>query len=388
VSFKIEVNNVDLAKQLKRCCEIIPASGPSPILNNVLLTFSEDGLGLITTDLTNTIKARVLSAGKQEGIDCIAMADAKKLMAMVEGFSEKRITVFFDDKTNIIYLSSNRQEMNITSFGNACDFPHDDSKYDFVEDVVLSHDKVPVSCLQNAISHISWALPNAKGTSEYNYIFFRVKDGVFTAYAYTGIGIAKYKIENVFKGMPNCEFVLPPKGLLKLAKYKNDEKELILTVGANLVRLELDEAEYTIKRSAVKSADFESRMCGLPMNKCKVDTLLLGNAMKSLFPVAEDVVAKVNITVEDDEITCKANHGGTSAGMIRIKAKDCFGDNLTGNFNLKQIHKVTEEIVAPKIQLYFDSETTTPKLFIEAKYVDGAEMFLGLLAGMNPANKI
>lgn len=388
MSFKIEVNNVDLSKQLKRCCEIIPSSGPSPILNNVLLTFNDDGLGLIVTDLTNTIRTRVLSAGKQEGTHCIAMVDAKKLMAMVDGFAEKRITIFFDSKTNLLHLSSNRQEMSLASFGNACDFPCNDANYDFQGEDVMAHDKVPVATFQNAISHVAWALPSNKGTSEYNYLFFRVKDGIFTCYAHTDVGITKYKVENVFKEQPNCEFVLPPKALLKLAKYKNEEKELILIVHDNLVRIELDEAEYTIKRSAVKGIEFETHMRGLPMNKCKVAVKLLSDAMKALAPVADDVVAKVNLSVEDDEITCTANHGGTSAGLIRIKAKDCFGDNLNGCFNLKQIVKALDEVMAPEVQLYFDSEVKSPKMFIEAKYVDGAELSLGLLAGINPVNKI
>lgn len=387
--FKIEVNNTDLSKQLKRCCEIIPSSGPSPILNNVLLTFAEDGLRLITTDLTNTIKARVLSAGKQEGKDGVAMVDAKKLMAMVDGFSEKRILVYFDDKKNMLYLSSNRQEMSIATFGNACDFPAHDAGYEFTDDeVILSHENVPVSTLQSAISHVVWALPEKKNNIEYNYFFFRVKDGIMTSYAYTDIGMAKYRVESVFKENPNCNFVLPTKALLKLAKYKNDEKELVIVVGGNLVRIEVDEAEYTIKSSAINFPDFEIYMRGLPDNRCKVAVKLLSNAMSSLAPVAEDIVAKVNIDVADDEVTCRANHGATSSGLVRFKAKDCFGDNLSGTFNLKQIQKATDEVNAPEVQLYFDSEAKSPKLFIEAKYVDGLETFLGLLMGMNPVNKL
>lgn len=385
--FKVEVSNSELNKQLKRCCEVIPSSTPSPILNNVLIIFEDGDLRFVTTDLTNSVNARVMLAGSAfEGVNTRIMVDAKKLLAMAGTFSEKRITVYFNDKNNTLYLSSNRRNLEVVCYCDAESFPLHMVDYEFDDydrKCVFYHEAVPVSVFSRAILHTEWALPEKKENHECNNFFFKVKDGNLTCYAYTDVGVAKYEVEGIAKLKKDCEFIMPTKVLSKLARYKNEEKEFALFVEKAYIRIELDEAEITMRTAAVPYPNFELYMKEFPNDKCTVSPLILSEGIESLAPVAEDVIAKVQLKVEDGELTCAARHGATSAGKITINVKDSGINPMSGTFNLKQVCKALSGITAPETKLHFDMDSRSPKMFVVGTYGEGIEKTSNLLMAMN-----
>ncbi len=362
--FKAEVKTGEFSRQLKRCSEIVPSSVASPILQNVKVSFNKDSLKLFATDMEAFVDISVAMIGDND-VQYSALFNVNLLCQIMNAIQAPKTEICFDSETVTLYLSTPRQNYEIRGF-KAEDFPTIPAVNG---NAVLEETEYDVDAFQRMINATAWALPK-KEHIEYCWFYFRGSEGALTCYTTCREAISKYAINNGWSG-EDVEFILPPKMLLKIAKYKAHEKNITISVFSDYTCLRFDNATYIIRTSASSFLPFDSIMEQqmATTNIATVSSVLINADVKSILPLTGNgEFCWIELESDgDDKLVMKATSMSQSHGSIRTAAK--VNGELKGKYSDTKLKSALESMSANEVKL----KQGPVALIMEADYGDGAE---------------
>lgn len=366
---KVQVGALDFIKQLKKCCDVIPASTASPMLQNVKLKVGPEGMFLTSTDFESFVTSQVSILGSATGKEETVLFNAKKLLEIVSAF-DGSMTVEVKDCE--LFATSSKRSMSLRGFP-AFDFPeYVEKSTSEVASIMLS-----AKTFTRMIEHTVWCLPE-KNNIENNFFYFRAKNNTLSVYVTDTKHLAKYCVMG-FEG-EEFTFVIPYKTLAKMYKHGFTDEEIVIDVKNASAIIKADRTVYSIRVASAPFMEFETFLTPLPSNKAQIDTKEMFGDIKSLMAItAEDNFVSINIkeNIEKGYLLIEAKNGAICSGSVKTAFKDIYGE-IEGRYNAKPVFKALDCIASPLIWVYNDE--CNQKMFITSTYEDGEEIYTALIS--------
>ena len=222
---KFTVDRLKLQKALQRVGNIIGSRSMLPLLGNVLITASENGLELSTTDLelrlVTTVEAEVAEGGT-------TTLPARKLASLIGSFSAEKVDFEIDEKDFARIVCGTAK---FTLLGlSAADFP-EALAFDPVREIRLKE-----SLFKRMIGSISYAVSVDDSRKVLTGVLLSIRENTMTLVATDGKRMAMQESSPDSVNGGDGDAIIPLKAMSELRRLLDGDEQLVIEVGEKLCR--------------------------------------------------------------------------------------------------------------------------------------------------------
>lgn len=310
---KIICTQENLNKGLSLVSNIANKSSNLPILNNVLIKGSKDGLTLITTDLELGIKVSVRGKVEQEGDFTV---DAKLLHNFVSFLPRENISLDLDEDN--LEIKSSNQETTIKGL-SAEDFPL------IPEMEKVNSIELPVGEFKKSLSQVLLAASLDSSRIEINAVNFDFQNNTLVLAATDSYRLAEKKL--TVNNNQKSSLIIPLKTLQELSRILNEqeEKKLKIYFNENQILFEFDGVELTSRVIDGKYPDYQQIIPNEFKTEVVCDISKLVPAIKSVALFCKQGINDIRLSIDSKAqkivIATASSNTGTSVAKIDAKIK-------------------------------------------------------------------
>lgn len=244
---KFEIERDELLKPLQAVIGVVERRQTLPVLANVLVVASGDGIEMTATDLEVELRARFSAAVESEGE---ATLPARKLMDIVRNLpSESRIRISVEQDRAL--LQAGRSRFTLATLP-AADFP-------VVDEIGQAEPiTIPQAKLRQLIdkTHFSMALQDVR--YYLNGLLLEVESNRLRAVATDGHRLALAEVEAPVRVDESKQVIVPRKGIQELLRLlEASEEPAEVELGSNHIRVHLPELRFTSKLIDGRFPDYQ-----------------------------------------------------------------------------------------------------------------------------------
>jgi len=228
MAIKLHVTKEKILDGLQRVQNVVSSRTTLPILSNVLIQAEKDGLCLTTTDLDVGVRCRIEAEVTKQGATTLPV---RKLFAILREVPATDIDLDVDEKNAASIRCG-------SSFYKIMGLPEEEFPR-FPQADGGKALKLEQNTLRDLLKRTAYAVSNDETRYVLNGVFMSFKADKLTVVATDGrrLALAEADVE-VAKGS-ETEFILPTKAVAELQRLLADKGEAKLTVGENLIIMEL-----------------------------------------------------------------------------------------------------------------------------------------------------
>jgi len=246
---KFSIQRESILKPLQTITGVVERRQTLPVLSNLLLNVSPDGLSMTATDLEVEMIARVSLEGAEAGDITLP---ARKLVDICKALPVgAQIDIIYDEEKERATIKSGRSRFNLTTLP-VNEFPN-------IEEVKgVFEFEVAQNVLKQLIDKTAFAMAQQDVRYYLNGLLLEVDSGMIRTVATDGhrLAVCEHKIQ-VSPG-EKIQVILPRKGVMELSRLLSDEDEPVkMTVGNNHVCVALKEYSFTSKLIDGKFPDYQ-----------------------------------------------------------------------------------------------------------------------------------
>lgn len=222
---KFTVDRQKLQKALQRVGNIIGSRSMLPLLGNVLISASDEGLELTTTDLELRLVTRVEAEVAEGGTTTLP---AKKLASLISSFSAEKVDFEINDK-DFARITCGTAKFTLLGL-SAADFP-EALAFEPVQTIT-----VKASLFKRMIGSIAYAVSVDDSRKVLTGVLLNIRETVMTLVATDGKRMAMQEAapESITGG--NGDAIIPLKAMSELRRQLDGEENLTVEVGEKLCR--------------------------------------------------------------------------------------------------------------------------------------------------------
>ncbi|MCD4760390.1 DNA polymerase III subunit beta [bacterium] len=344
---KIVCTQENLNKGLALVSNIANKSSNLPILNNVLLKASKDGLTLITTDLEIGIKASIRGRIEQEGEFTV---DAKLLNNFVSFLPRENIEINLEEDS--LEIKSKNQETTIKGL-EAEDFP-------LIPDMDKSN-KVEISSvdLKKSLQQTLLAASLDSSRIEINAVNFDFQKDKLIMAATDSYRLAEKKL-NINNGAAHS-LVVPLKTLQELARILGEQtdKNIKIYFNENQILFEFDGVELISRVIDGKYPDYSQIIPEEFSTNAQCDISKLVPAIKSVALFCKQGINDIRFSFDSkkNEIVIATASSGTGTSTAKVSAEIKGGDNDIV-FNYRYLLDGLNQLGSPEVILKINNNSS------------------------------
>ena len=222
---KFTVDRIKLQKALQKVSNIIGSRSMLPLLGNVLIKATDEGLELSTTDLelrlVTTVEAEISESG-------MTTLPAKKLSSLIGSFSAEKVDFVIDDK-DFARITCGTAKFTLLGL-SAADFP-EALTFEAVHTV-----KIKESLFKRMIGSISYAVSLDDSRKVLTGVLLSLRETAMTLVATDGKRMAMQESgpESITGG--DGDAIIPLKALSEIRRQLEGDALLTIEVGEKLCR--------------------------------------------------------------------------------------------------------------------------------------------------------
>ena len=213
---------------LQQVQHVVSSRTTLPILSNVLIEASDEGLRLTTTDLDVGVSGTAQAEVSKPGATTLPV---KRLVNIIRELPSAEIEVSVDGK-NVASIKSGPSFFKIIGLPDG-EFP---PLAGFSE---AKEYKIPQAIFRNALKKTSYAISTDETRYVLNGIFSSFKEGKLTLVATDGRRLAMVDHELEFPSSHETDFIIPSKAVQELQRLLGTEGDMILKLSDNQVCFEI-----------------------------------------------------------------------------------------------------------------------------------------------------
>jgi DNA polymerase III subunit beta len=354
---KAQVLQEDFNKGLATVSRIAAGRSQLPILSNVLLEATRDGLSLGATNLEIGMRLHVGGKVTEEGSITIP---ARNLTEFVSSLSSGPIDL--ETLAEKLKITTAKSSANFSGI-SASEFPGMPTPQD--KDVSLS---ISRGDLADISKQVAFSAATDESRPVLTGIQFKVVDENLFATSTDGFRMSQKRISNIKFKISNS-LILPAKTIVELAKLaehtKNDAIEMVLLTENNQVLFRLDQVELV---SRILEGNFPDVNKIIPqefLTTLIVDKQDWLKAVRSAAIFARENNNIIKFRIQDSIIKVTAIASQLGENVTEVEA-DISGDGGEIAFNYKFVTDFLTNIESERIIFKFSS-STTPGVFIPEK---------------------
>ncbi len=344
MAMKFTINKDVFIAGLQQVQHVVSSRTTLPILSNVLIRASKNGLQLATTDLDVSVSGHIEAEVKEAGGTTLP---ARRLFSIIRELPADEVEVSVDEK-NIATIRCGPSHFKINGLSDA-DFPQLPTFTDAKE--FKFEQRVLKECLRKT----SYAISTDEMRFVLNGILCSFKENKLTMVATDGRRLAMAEQELEFPQSNECDIIIPTKAVNEIQRLLGDEGEVILRVGAGQMGLEMD--SYTLTSKLIEGNYPNYRQVIPNDTKERIalerEPLLRTIARVSLLLVDKSNSIKLRFTRDNLKVEANAPDVGEAHEDMPISYK---GADITIAFNPEFLMAPLRNLVADEVHLHLIDE--------------------------------
>ena len=244
---KFSISRDALLKPLQLVSGVVERRQTLPILSNVLLDASEQGLAVTATDLEVEIQANTTVDGVAPGQISVP---ARKMIDICRTLPDGAAIQFTVDQDKAV-LRSAKTRFTLTTLP-AADFPNVEAEGNPLEF------ELPQKTLKELIDKTHFAMAQQDVRYYLNGLLLELRGGEIRSVATDGHRLAMCRADGEIPVEDAIQAIVPRKGVLELARLLDDsDAPARVSLGENHLRVAVDDITFTSKLIDGKFPDYE-----------------------------------------------------------------------------------------------------------------------------------
>ena len=322
---KFSIQREALLKPLQTIVGVVERRQTLPVLSNILVIVSNDGLSMTATDLEVEMIAKVPLDNAQSGDITIP---ARKIVDICRALPEgAMVNISLDTEKARVTVQSGRSRFNLTTLP-ITDFPSVDeiaSQFEF---------SLPQKVLKYLIEKTSFAMAQQDVRYYLNGLLLEISPGVVRTVATDGHRLAMCTHDCDVKPSDTLQIIMPRKGVTELVKLLEDTDEpALIQVSANHIKIQLNNFVFTSKLIDGRFPDYERV---IPKNSDKhvvADKEILRQALVRTSILSNEKYRGIRIRLSNALLQAQANNPEMEEAEEDIEI-DYSGEELEIGFNV------------------------------------------------------
>src|SRR6266705_4871451 len=219
---KLTITREQLQEGLVAVAASIPAKTTLPILSNILLEATKDGIRLSGTDLDVAVSTTVNASVDQEGAITLP---ARKLVEIVRELPSAAIRLTASGEQRVT-IECGRSRFRLLGLPRE-EFPA------FPSVKFEGGWRTSSKELQKLISHVAFAASTEESRPILNGVLWELKPEMMRMVATNGHRLAKMELPIKSAGAPPSDLIVPPKALEQVRRLFPEDEELEIARGDN-----------------------------------------------------------------------------------------------------------------------------------------------------------
>ncbi len=350
---KVTIERAALLKSLGHVQSVVERRNTIPILSNVLIEATSDGLALMATDLDLQVNESVEAQVETAGSTTVSAHTLFDIVRKLPEGSQVSITAA-DGKMQVV---AGRSRFNLSTL------PRDDFPV-IAEGELPTRFTLAASTLRQIIDKTRFAISTEETRYYLNGIFFHVSDDVMKAAATDGHRLARYTIAKPdgAEGMP--DIIIPRKCVVEVRKLLDEVDGTIdVSLSSTKIRFEMGVAVLTSKLIDGTFPDY-SRVIPTGNDKLlKIDPKALVEGVDRVSTIASEKTRAVKMSVERDKVTLSVTspENGTASEEV---SGDYASETIEIGFNSSYLMDILRQLDSDVVEVHL-ADAAAPTLIRE-----------------------
>lgn len=353
---KLSVLQENLHKGVSRTSRIISTKPQIPILANLLLLATEEGLQIVSSSLETTEKTTINAKVEKEGGICVPARVFSELVS-----SLPQDTVLLEEKEKSLIVSCGGVNATIAGIDSG-EFPP------VIATTGKSTTVVEKEVLVKALSLVLFAAATDEGRPLLTGVKITQKKDSTVFAATDGYRLSVYNLSLGFAD--KTDTIIPARALVELVRVCQEEKEAkeisFFPVVEGQLCIRVGETEIITRQVDGQYPNYEKIIPGAHATSATIDTQGLLRAVRSASIFARDSANVVRFHINKKSLTVSANAPQLGEGAVEIDAKIVGEDGGDIAFNSRFLIEILGAFPSSEVVL----ETTgslNPGVFLSPK---------------------
>ena len=344
----IITNREDLLKPLLMVGGVVEKRQTLPILANILINADKNKLKITATDLEVELKTEA-AVSKGEEIDFTL--PARKLIDICRALPEgSEISIDIKDDKAVIMAGRSRFTLGVLP---AKDYPAIET------DGSIKSIKVQEKGIKRLIDKTQFAMAQQDVRYYLNGLLLEMADGVLRTVATDGHRLAMCEQSDGVDGNDDFQIIIPRKAVLELGRMLEDtDREILIEVGSNNVRIAMGETIFTSKLIDGKFPDYQKVVPDGSDKMVTVDRDIMKQALHRTSILSNEKYRGIRFSFSSNNLELLAHNPEQEEAKEELEISYT-GDNLVIGFNVGYLIEVLSVIDDDNVILELKDENSS-----------------------------
>ncbi len=322
---KLSVQREQLIAPLQAVIGVVERRQTMPILANVLFAARDGLLSITGTDLEVELVAMTELEIQEDGEITVP---ARKLLDICRALPDGAEISLQQDRERI-QVKSGRSRFNLATLP-AAEFPT-------VEDISAQQTlTINQADLKHLLDKTHFSMAQQDVRYYLNGLLLEADGKRLRAVATDGHRLALCDVELGKKGSAQQQVIVPRKGVLELQRLLGSEGEVVLHIGSNHIRAELDGIRFTSKLIDGRFPEYERVIPSQISQTMQADREILRHALQRTAILSNEKYRGIRLDIRGDTLVIQANNPEHEEAHEEL-AVEYAGEELEIGFNVNYL---------------------------------------------------
>ena len=338
---KLTITREQLQEGLVAVAASVPAKTTLPILSNILLEATKDGIRLSGTDLDIAVSTEVAADVETSGAVTIP---AKKLSELARELPPAPVKIAALGEQRVS-LECGRSRFKLLGL------PRDE--FPSFPTVRFNESwKVRSGDLQKLISHTSFAVSTEESRPILNGVLWELRPEYMRMVATNGHRLSKMELPIASEGAPSSDLIVPPKALDQIRRLFPAEEELEIARGDNHLGFR---SPFTSVFTRLIEGPYPNYEQVIPKDNDRIaiaDKVALAGALKRMSVIASDQTHRIRMSFNAGMVKFSVQTPDLGEAQDELPVRYT-GDPLDIGFNANYLLEILRYIPTDEVKLTF-----------------------------------
>lgn len=331
--------------------KILPTHSQVPVLSNILIETTDEGMFLYATNLETGIRVNIPAKVEEKGSTTVP---GKQFIEALSSLPKDRATIEIE-RDNLILTSRNNKISFQTIASN--EFPtifeeKGEKIHEFTEEELNSH-----------FSGILFAASLDDARPELTGILVSPRDGATDFVATDGFRLSLKRVKGNGQ-LGSSQIILPAKLIGEVLSFKSKKVVMYIYEKSKQVIFEVEDALLVGRLIAGTFPNYERVIPAESKTRITLDIEEFSQKLKLAGIFAKDSANIIKSTVADGKLTLEARAAGVGEGEVTLAGEQT-GDSNEIAFNIKFLNDLVKNIKAKSIEMHVSSPVEPAKFTSE-----------------------
>lgn len=322
---------------LQQVQHVVSSRTTLPILSNVLIEASDEGLRFTTTDLDVGVSGVAVAEILKPGATTLPV---KRLVNIVRELPSAEVEITIDGK-NVATIKSGPSLFKIIGLSDN-EFPPL-AAFDEAKEYTI-----PQEIFRNGLKKTSYAISTDETRYVLNGIYTSFKEGKLTLVATDGRRLAMMDHELEFPSSHEVDFIVPTKAVQELQRHLSSEGEMLLKLADNQVCFEIGSSVIVSKLIEGNYPNYRQVIPGEPKERLTLGREQLLETARRVSLLSSEKSNSVKLTFGDNQVDVTANSPdiGEANEVLEVKYSGAqFSIAFNPEFLMAPLKSLEEEMI-------------------------------------------